>query len=182
MADLWIPVRDIPRSGREYVLEKQEYWTDPLAEFSIPCRIEFPLRAHLFVLPQDDGALVQGTLRGVVFLPCDRCMEDARFEVQHTFESFEPFPPLYGEETTDGGDVDAEVVRLTRDRRGVEMNLAALAWEEFSLLLPTKPLCDPACKGLCRNCGTNLNHMVCACVADAGDPRLAPLRGLTVNR
>jgi len=182
MIDFWIPARDIPPAGKTYILEKQEYWTDPVAEFSMRCRIGSPLSAELFVLPQDNGALVRGILRGAVLLPCDRCTEDACFEVNHTFSSFEPFPSLYGEAAAGDVDIDAEVVRVTRDRRDVEMNLAALVWEEFSLCLPVKPLCDPACKGLCPFCGANLNHSACACAVDAGDPRLALLRGLTVNR
>ena len=60
--------------------------------------------------------------------------------------------------------------------------LAALAWEEFLLALPMKPLCDPACKGLCPQCGVNRNTATCSCGTDAADPRMAPLRGLKVKR
>jgi uncharacterized protein len=41
-----------------------------------------------------------------------------------------------------------------------------------------KPLCAEGCKGLCAQCGTNLNTGTCACAVGWEDPRLAPLKGL----
>ena len=63
-----------------------------------------------------------------------------------------------------------------------EINLAGLLWEEFVLALPVRPLCKPDCKGLCPDCGKNLNEGSCSCVRDEGDPRLAALRGLKVKK
>jgi uncharacterized protein len=40
--------------------------------------------------------------------------------------------------------------------------------------LPMKPLCRPDCKGLCPQCGLNLNDEACSCAPDV-DPRLASL-------
>ena len=54
-------------------------------------------------------------------------------------------------------------------------------WEEFSLALPVKPLCRPDCRGLCPECGKNLNEGACGCSRDSGDPRLAALRQLKVK-
>ena len=39
-------------------------------------------------------------------------------------------------------------------------------------------LCRPDCKGLCPECGTNLNHTTCTCAEDQVDPRFAGLRQL----
>jgi uncharacterized protein len=38
--------------------------------------------------------------------------------------------------------------------------------------------CKPDCKGLCAQCGQNLNEGQCDCDAEPIDPRLAPLRAL----
>ncbi len=78
-------------------------------------------------------------------------------------------------------EVDEEVMRLSPDGRGAEINLAALLWEEFILSLPEKALCKADCKGLCRNCGQNLNTGTCACKPDDLDPRLEKLRELKVQ-
>ena len=50
------------------------------------------------------------------------------------------------------------------------------------LALPPNPLCRPDCKGLCPECGANLNEGMCACSRDEGDPRMAVLRGLKVRK
>lgn len=79
-------------------------------------------------------------------------------------------------------EVDEQVMRLSPEGRGAEINLAALLWEEFILALPEKVLCKPNCKGLCRNCGQNLNAGPCACRPDDLDPRLEKLRGLKLHQ
>jgi uncharacterized protein len=50
--------------------------------------------------------------------------------------------------------------------------------EQIQLALPMKPLCTEACRGLCPECGTNLNRTQCDCTPTWEDPRLAPLKGL----
>ena len=44
-----------------------------------------------------------------------------------------------------------------------ELDLGELMREQFVLALPMKPLCREACKGLCPQCGTNLNKATCDC-------------------
>ena len=53
--------------------------------------------------------------------------------------------------------------------------------EQFQLALPMKPLCAQACRGLCPECGANLNRTACGCTPVWEDPRLAPLKEL-LNR
>ena len=53
-----------------------------------------------------------------------------------------------------------------------------LVREQFQLVLPMKPLCRDDCKGLCSECGTNLNRDTCTCSHKWEDQRLAALRGL----
>ncbi len=200
MASLWIPLQGIPAHGREYILEDQSAWIDPIREFGLECRILEPLRAVFFLLPQEEGILVRGRLTGRVALPCNRCAEDAVVVIDQPIESFEAFPPLPepaaakrralrtrgGRERAEKNETqavpDAEVMRHTADGRGLELDIASLAWQEFSLALPVKPLCDPACKGLCPWCGVNRNLGSCSCAAEEGDPRLAVLRSLQLGK
>ncbi len=49
-----------------------------------------------------------------------------------------------------------------------EIDLVPEIREEILAQYPLKPLCDPACKGLCGGCGKNLNTGACACTAQAG--------------
>lgn len=181
MASTWVLLHGIPPSGKEFVLDDQSVWADPLAEFSLACTIREPLKAVFTLFMQDDGVLVRGRVTGVVVLPCNRCMEDAVVHVDQRVETYEPFP-TESAGAEDSLDVDHEVLRLSPAGQGMEINLAALAWEEFSLALPMKPLCSAACKGLCPVCGSNRNTASCSCEIDVADLRMAPLRGLKVER
>ena len=54
--------------------------------------------------------------------------------------------------------------------------------EELALALAPHPVCREACKGLCAQCGANLNEAPCHCVSGWTDPRLAGLKSLLTER
>lgn len=184
MASNWIPLQSVPKAGSVLRLDDQTIWEGPIQEFGMPCRIVEPLHAEISILPQEDGILFRGRVSGKVALPCDRCAEDSIVSVNHSFDGFEPLPAFDTRNAAgdaEDAEIDETVIRLSPHGGGVEINPAALAWEEFSLALPVNTLCREECNGLCPVCGNNRNTDPCACVRKEGDPRLASLRGLTVN-
>ena len=60
--------------------------------------------------------------------------------------------------------------------RDDQIDLNELLREQFYLALPMKPLCQDGCRGLCPQCGTNLNQGACDCAPEWKDPRLARAR------
>ena len=50
--------------------------------------------------------------------------------------------------------------------------------EQVLLSLPGRALCRPDCKGLCPQCGQNLNQATCQCDPASADPRWNALAGL----
>ena len=188
MDSYWIPLQSVAPGGSEYRVDEQAFWQKLLDEFALDVRIAEPVEATVAVLPQAEGVLFRGRVRARVVLPCDRCSGDSSVELDHSFDSFEPFPRDYAPVGADAPgeaepeEADEAVIRLGAHGRGVEINPAALAWEEFSLALPLKPLCACDCKGLCPFCGCDRNTESCSCGEGEGDPRLAPLRGLTIQK
>jgi len=57
-----------------------------------------------------------------------------------------------------------------------ELDISKLLWDEVILNLPLQVLCNEDCKGLCPNCGINLNVETCNCDNDYIDPRLEGLK------
>ena len=55
-----------------------------------------------------------------------------------------------------------------------KLDLSQLALEDVFLSLPSKLLCKEDCKGICPQCGKNLNEGPCGCKKEV-DPRLAAL-------
>lgn len=68
-------------------------------------------------------------------------------------------------------DEDSDILPLEGD----EIELDSLLQEDFLLAMPTFPLCEEDCKGLCPTCGVNRNEVACSCKNERVDPRLAGL-------
>ena len=64
---------------------------------------------------------------------------------------------------------------------GDHIDLEPLAREAIVLALPLVPLCRPDCKGLCPNCGADLNAGPCACETNNRDARWSALDALTLD-
>lgn len=62
-----------------------------------------------------------------------------------------------------------------------KLDLYELVFTEVVLAMPNKHLCKEDCKGLCQECGKNLNDGSCGCATKSVDPRLAALSELLEN-
>jgi len=50
--------------------------------------------------------------------------------------------------------------------------------ERIQLAVPMKPLCSAECRGLCPQCGAELNSGPCGCESETTDPRWEALKVL----
>lgn len=50
--------------------------------------------------------------------------------------------------------------------------------EQVILAIPMKLVCDSECRGLCPECGSNLNHTDCQCLSKEINPNLLKLKSL----
>jgi len=100
-----------------------------------------PIRYDLAVNLVSDELLVRGSLRVEISLRCSRCGEFFGREVEEGAYS-------YNENVADA----VESVDLTDDIR-----------EAIILTFPLYPVCVSECKGLCPQCGVNLNNNKCEC-------------------
>lgn len=107
-------------------------------------------------------------------LECSRCLATYPFREDETFSLvLYPRRPESGEEVELArNDLDA----LFYDDPVVP--LAPIAEERVQMALPMKPLCRPDCKGLCPECGKDLNQGPCGCAHASVDPRWEALKAL----
>lgn len=177
-----VSINDLPPDGKDFDLGEQGIWLEPLREFKMDCRIVEPIQAKIHVQAADQGCLVRGKIQGAVILPCNRCAEDAKVELNNRFDEFETIPAEEGSPQARDGDLVEHEALIVFEKHSPMLDLAAVCWEQFMLALPVSPLCREECKGLCPKCGLNLNLGSCSCQDDAADPRLAALRGLNIPR
>ncbi|MHB9156081.1 MAG: YceD family protein [Endomicrobiales bacterium] len=111
------------------------------------------LRAHYTLTLVDSEILLEGDLSGEVTVECCRCLEKFVYPVNLTLKQTYP----------------ASVT---------EIDLEDEIRQTLILHLPTKPLCREDCRGICPQCGKNLNAARCTCTPAPEDPRWGKLKGL----
>lgn len=179
MKEFQMLLRDVPQNGQTFQYNNQNIWLEPLKEFHISCKIIDDIQAEVFILPEEDGVLFRGKLRGKVSVPCDRCAEETEIVIDYAFDEFEGYPQE--DFAAEAEDLLEDNRVLFKDKNALVVDMGALLWEEFVLTLPTKPLCRSDCKGVCPTCGKNLNEGPCNCEKNGKDPRLAILRNLKIQ-
>jgi uncharacterized protein len=95
-----------------------------------------------------------GSVRGRVVSECPRCSDEFAWTMEREFKF------LIVKEG--GSDVPEEDTGLDH-YSGDEIDLAPLAGEQAILGLDETVLCSESCKGLCSQCGANLNSETCDC-------------------
>lgn len=136
-------------------------------------RIVAPVHLAFDLYKDKEKFRLVGTVRTELELPCSRCLEPFRLRVDQPFDlRYLPQSEASAEAETEVGEDDLETSFYRED----QIDLNDLLREQFYLALPMKPLCDDDCKGLCAQCGTNLNTASCECAPAWEDPRLAALK------
>jgi len=158
-------VSDIPEDG----LELESDVPVETGENAEPDRAHATLRFLRF----GKRVLVEGSVQISVSMRCSRCLGDFSYPVDIAFkEEYIPSEELdpKGEHELTGSELN--IGFYTND----EIETGELVKEQVLLSVPMKPLCSKDCKGICPECGTNLNEGTCTCNAEKIDPRLAPLK------
>jgi uncharacterized protein len=148
---------------------------DEVAHDADAYRVAAPVSLDFDVHKDKEAFRLVGSARTALELPCSRCLEPYVLPIDASFDlRYLPASEIATEEERELQDEDVGTSYYRDDR----IDLDELLREQFYLALPMKPLCSDACRGLCPQCGTNLNTGACQCAPVWEDPRLAPLRAL----
>lgn len=137
--------------------------------------VEGDVALALDIRRDKDRFRLVGTARATLRLACSRCLEPYSVPAECRFDL------RYLPQAANAGEEEQEVAEddlTTAFYRDDVIDLADLVREQLYLVLPMKPLCQPDCRGLCPQCGTNLNRETCGCEPRWVDPRLEALRAL----
>lgn len=108
---------------------------------------------------------------GITFsMNCDRCLKPVDKTLVLQFDR-EVFAPDMIETIPDGAE-DQEFMD------GYQFNVEDLLNNEIVINWPMKVLCKPDCKGICRQCGQDLNTGTCDCDTFVPDPRMAVIKDI----
>jgi uncharacterized protein len=136
-------------------------------------RVIAPVTLAFDVHKDGDRYRVVGTLVSALEVTCSRCLEPFTIPIDAAFDLW------YVPQALNRGEGEREIVEddlATAYFEDDAIDLRQLMREQFVLALPMKPLCSETCKGLCPQCGINLNQVTCMCARRWEDPRLSGLR------
>ncbi|MFO7321022.1 MAG: DUF177 domain-containing protein [Chloroflexota bacterium] len=111
-----------------------------------------------------EGILVQEQLEVALNEECSRCLENVFTQLTIDLAELFSYPVAAGAEFSVSDD-------------GI-LDLAPLIRAEVLIAISGGVLCRPDCKGLCPDCGANLNLTSCSCADEQIDPRMAKLKEL----
>jgi uncharacterized protein len=111
-----------------------------------------------------EGILVQAHLHIGIPDECFRCLDDIERDVEIELEELFTYHSLAESDFRIGEDAILDMNPLIR--------------EEVLIAASHPVTCSEDCKGLCPECGVNLNRETCDCERESLDPRFAMLKQL----
>jgi uncharacterized protein len=118
---------------------------------------------------------LRGRLSAGLELQCARCLDPVPQQVDRQFELlYRPLGVDAGRDELSVTDAEAEIGYY----QGEGILLEDVLREQVLLALPLKATCREDCKGLCPQCGKNLNQEACSCRAPVEDPRWEALKDI----
>lgn len=165
-----INVFAIHEAGRELKIRASDEWVIPL--FKKILINENPvldqLKGEVLVHRINDIVSLTGQFEIPIQPNCDLCVET--YPDQLVVPIHMNLSPQYkpDKKTTKHKEIEEELELNADDLdftfyEGNEINLATLINEQIVLALPTNYFCSQQCKGLCPQCGLNLNKSSCSC-------------------
>ncbi|MGN0106566.1 MAG: YceD family protein [Hominilimicola sp.] len=123
-----------------------------------------PVRIKGHISNNGKSLILNAECTGHMTTQCARCMKD--IDVPVKFEIDENLAQDDGESS-----YDDEVILFD----DVKIDIDDIAANNFLMNVEGKYLCSEDCKGLCPQCGADLNEGDCGCGQDNVDPRWAAL-------
>lgn len=130
------------------------------------------VRGEALLTLLNNGVWVEADLTTIAERNCDRCLESYRQSASARFSE------LFG--YGDDGDADT-ASEQTIDADGI-LNLYEVFRQNYIISLPVKSVCEPACEGLCAECGRRANACGCHGLGGDVDPRWLGLTTLSARR
>ena len=116
-----------------------------------------------------DMLILSAKIKANLEMICPRCLDTFIYPIDIDIE--ERF-------TTNRNSTDDEAIVVMDD----VLDITEIVETSIISTLPIKRICKDDCKGLCQECGSNLNLNTCSCNKENVDIRFEALRGLFDNK
>jgi len=167
-----IELENLERGGGSF---SREYAPGDLRFDDQDLRLTEPVRVAGRIRRRNEEVELQGRLVAKVVVACGRCLKAVELPIEVDFtERFTAAVAWKNEEQHELQSEDLDLAVF--DGQAIELD--DLVKEEILLAMPGHTLCREECKGLCPNCGADLNETSCECAANQTDSRWEKLKDL----
>lgn len=183
-----IIIKEIPEGGQELSFDAaKDGWFREVLTQALPEMYHKEDEAKALFNLMRTGANVdcQGDVLSIYHPICSRCLKifKSRLDVPIHLT----LAPLYESERQLKLEDKDEVALIKEDLEfsfyeGETFSLSDIIREQIILAIPLQPLCKTSCKGLCQQCGKDLNEGPCGCSPRHEDPRWRPLKSLKLEK
>lgn len=167
-----ISLAQMPPDG---IVFKRQYQTGELETREYDFDLKEPPLVEGRAIRAGQDIRLRGEIKAKISATCDRCLNEVTIPVQIPFDLFyapaEPGGGAAGERELFERDLDFAVYKND------QIDLDELVLEQMELSLPSRVLCREECRGLCPQCGADLNIEKCECKPEI-DPRWRALADL----
>jgi len=157
-----IQISDVPHEGLRLSYELSPCPAGPEANPAL--KFCSPVEVLLDLLKAGKGVLyVEGRASAKARSGCSRCLEDFSLMLKADFQlECRPQPASLPEGECLLPREALDVLFYSGDQIDLDSEIVG----QLILAAPMNPLCRPACRGLCPECGENLNLARCGCQQD----------------
>ena len=115
-------------------------------------------------------ARITGDAKMTFAMSCDRCLKPVDKTLELVFDREVYAPDMIDSVSDESSDQEF--------MDGCQLNVDDLLNIEIVINWPMKILCKPDCRGICRQCGKDLNTGTCECDTFVPDPRMALIKDI----
>ncbi|MBN1364276.1 MAG: DUF177 domain-containing protein [Syntrophaceae bacterium] len=168
----------IPEEGQHFVFSEGDAWfkgcfkEDEIPDFSLD-----KVDVSCLITKTFSTVFIKGSFSALIDVCCSRCLENTKLTIGSDFVY-----TLMPAKTEAGKDIALKPEELEISHySGDFIDLTPIICEQIILQIPIKVLCSEECKGLCQQCGANLNVSSCKCSSNSLDNRMAVLKNFIVK-
>ncbi|TET18573.1 MAG: DUF177 domain-containing protein [Candidatus Cloacimonadota bacterium] len=138
-------------------------------------KVQNPIECSIVLNRNDSVVTFSGTINFSLDLECARCFKHFNLKKTETAKAYY----LSKESFLNGAKDNLSSKDVMTEYYEHEcIDIGPVLYDTINLTIPIKSLCDKSCKGLCSECGENLNKKQCRCRKEKTDPRWEPLNKL----
>jgi uncharacterized protein len=168
----------IPEEGQHFVFSEGDAWFKGcFKEGEVPDFSLDKVDVDCLITKTSGTVFIKGSFSALIDICCSRCLENTKLSIGSDFAY-----TLIPAKTETSKDLELKPEELeTSYYHSDFIDLTHVICEQIILQIPIKVLCSEECRGLCQQCGANLNVSSCKCSSNYLNSRMAVLKNFVIK-